>query len=71
MKSAIVFGILVAFLTNTHAQRSSSKGRDSGPLPIQGEQLPELTAYDEDGEAFSLKQRLKGKHGVIVFGCLT
>jgi len=31
----------------------------------------DVTAYDENGAAVVLKQALKGRHGVIVFGCLT
>jgi len=33
--------------------------------------LPDVTAHDESGAQFSLRQQLKGRHGVIVFGCLT
>lgn len=68
MKHVLALGIFAIALTNSLAQRP---GENTSPLPIQGEQIPELTAYDENGEAFSLTQRLKGKHGVIVFGCLT
>lgn len=50
------------------AQKSKGKG---GPLSIEGQMLPELTAFDESGAEVSLKKALKGRHGVIVFGCLT
>jgi hypothetical protein len=35
-----------------------------------GQQMPDVTIYDENGEKFSLS-RVKGKHAVLVFGCLT
>lgn len=35
-----------------------------------GDSLPNLTAYDADGNPFKLS-RLKGHYSVIVFGCLT
>lgn len=40
------------------------------PLEI-GSALPDLVAFDEGGEEFPLRQKLKGRHAVIVFGCLT
>ena len=44
---------------------------DRGPgLPRVGTALPEVTAYDAEGKAFSTKD-LRGKHAVLVFGCLT
>lgn len=70
MKLTIVLGILAAFLAPAQAQRGDGM-KNTAPLPIQGEQLPELVAHDENGDTFSLNQRLEGKHGVIVFGCLT
>lgn len=35
-----------------------------------GQTLPDLTVFDEKGEKFRLAD-VKGKHTVIVFGCLT
>jgi hypothetical protein len=35
-----------------------------------GQQMPDVTVYDENGEKFPLS-RAKGKHAVLVFGCLT
>lgn len=40
-------------------------------MPLQGETLPDISGFDEEGNAFPLRQKLKGRHGVIVFGCLT
>lgn len=70
MKHAVVLGFFLVILTSLQAQRVGGK-KNRAPLTIQGEQLPDLTAHDETGKPFSLNQRLKGKHGVIVFGCLT
>ena len=35
-----------------------------------GQQMPDVTILDENGETFPLS-RVKGKHAVLVFGCLT
>ena len=70
--------LLVPALLACHAgsafaqqQRSGRPGDNSNPLPLQGRDLPEVTAFDAEGIAVELRQALKGKHGVIVFGCLT
>ena len=42
----------------------------NGTLPLQGKQLPDVTAWDEDGREFSLTE-LRGEYSVLVFGCLT
>ncbi len=44
--------------------------RPSDPLPDVGERVPDVAGYDADGNRFELS-RLRGKHAVIVFGCLT
>ena len=38
--------------------------------PTLGDMIPDVTAYDENGKELKLRD-LKGKHTVIVFGCLT
>lgn len=35
-----------------------------------GQPVPDVTVYDENGSKFRMAD-LKGKHSVIVFGCLT
>lgn len=35
-----------------------------------GQKMPDVTIHDENGEKFPLS-RVKGKHAVLVFGCLT
>lgn len=56
--------------TTLPAQERGPKGKGS-PMPLQGEALPDVSGFDEEGNAFPLQQKLKGRHGVIVFGCLT
>ena len=51
--------------------RSARPGDNSNPLPLQGKSLPAVSAFNQEGEKVDLAQALKGKHGVIVFGCLT
>ena len=38
--------------------------------PLVGDKLPNLKAFDEQGNPIDLNDR-KGKHPVVVFGCLT
>jgi hypothetical protein len=40
-------------------------------LPLQGKELPEVSGFDADGEPFAIRDKLKGQHTVLVFGCLT
>ena len=49
-----------------------AQGRQNRPLggPAVGDPLPALSGYDAEGDTFEFS-RLKGKHTVIVFGCLT
>ncbi len=72
-KSFPVFLSILALAVSAGAQapdRNKSKAKGKA-LPIQGKQLPDVTAFDANGEEFPLAQKLKGQHGVIVFGCLT
>ncbi len=39
--------------------------------PKVGDRLPDVSAFDEQGKAFPLREKLAGKPAVIVFGCLT
>ena len=51
----------------------SSRGPDrqfEKKAPAQGDPLPDLVALDSAGKEFRLRS-LKGKHTVLVFGCLT
>lgn len=51
-------------------------GRSTGPVRLNqaglkvGSALPDLSVFDAEGKAFEMTS-LKGKHAVLVFGCLT
>lgn len=45
-------------------------GRGNATLPLQGKALPEVEAFDADGQLVSTAS-LKGSYTVLVFGCLT
>lgn len=48
-------------------------GRGGGQFaPFElGDAIPDVSAYDDAGKKFALRERIKGKYSVIVFGCLT
>ncbi len=75
MKKLITLGLLVTLFvspgTTALAQRPGF-GRGPGRLDnlALGMDAPEVVVCDENGEEFSLKS-LRGKHVVLVFGCLT
>jgi len=52
------------------------QGRDRGHgsdenMPQVGSLIPDIRVVDSQGGDFSLREKLKGGHTVIVFGCLT
>ena len=49
---------------------SAQRGSGRSPLPAVGTMLPEVTAYDDQGNEFSTAS-LRGSYTVLVFGCLT
>jgi len=48
----------------------SMQGRFDRSSPGVGDELPDVSGYRSDGSEISLKS-LRGKHTVLVFGCLT
>jgi len=40
-------------------------------MPQVGSLIPEVSVVDAQGGSFPLREKLKGRHVVIVFGCLT
>ena len=77
--SFCTIGLILA--VNAHAQEEQFQrsrgpfGRDGADQLVRagleiGTPLPDLTAYDADGQPFKLSQ-LKGHYSVIVVGCLT
>ncbi len=70
MRICLALFVAAGFTSSLFAQ-GPGRGNSEGPLPLQGKQLPDTSAFDEEGNPVSLTKALKGKHGVIVFGCLT
>ncbi|NNE01039.1 MAG: hypothetical protein HKN47_27295 [Pirellulaceae bacterium] len=62
------FLVASLIVSSTSAQNRRGSGGDTLLKP--GTQLPVVTAYDEAGDEFSTAS-LRGKHTVLVFGCLT
>lgn len=56
----------LAFSVGAHAQG----GLSLDDAPAIGEPLPAVDIHDADGKSFNTSQ-IRGKHAVIVFGCLT
>lgn len=40
-------------------------------MPAVGSLAPDISVFDAEGRSFALREKLKGRHAVIVFGCLT
>ncbi len=70
LKIYLLAGLTTSLCAALPAQERGPKGKGS-PMSLQGEALPDVAGFDEEGNAFPLQQKLKGRHGVIVFGCLT
>lgn len=86
LSSTLLIAMALAQAGDVFAQRPSQQrpeGRASGSGPgsagsstlersglTVGQQMPDVTIYDESGEKFPLS-RTKGKYAVLVFGCLT
>ncbi len=50
--------------------RGGGGGGSFAPFEL-GDAIPDVSAYDDAGKKFALRERIKGKYSVIVFGCLT
>ncbi|MEM1441930.1 MAG: hypothetical protein AAGF67_06280 [Verrucomicrobiota bacterium] len=66
----LLLAVAVFGFPSVDAQDRNSKGKGS-PMSFEGEKLPDVSGFDEEGNPFPLQQKLKGRHGVIIFGCLT
>ena len=49
----------------------AQRGGGNSSLLEVGSSVPDLKAFKSNGEAIELAKAVKGKHAVIVFGCLT
>ncbi len=65
--------LAVSFVFQAVAAGQGSERRRGGGenMPKVGGLLPEISVVDAQGESFPLREKLKGRHAVIVFGCLT
>ncbi len=65
--------LAVSFVFQAVAAGQGSERRRGGGenMPKVGSLLPEISVVDAQGESFPLREKLKGRHAVIVFGCLT
>ena len=52
------------------ALAGSAMAQMRGSIPQPGDAMPEVSGFDDEGNPFELT-KLRGKHTVIVFGCLT
>lgn len=55
---------------SAHLHHGSDNAEFMEQPPRIGELVPDVTAHDEQGNEFSLRN-LKGQHTVLVCGCLT
>lgn len=68
--------ITMALLTTCSLQ-SLVRGQDreyrrgGENIPKVGSLVPNISVFDAEGRSFALREKLKGRHAVIVFGCLT
>ena len=51
--------------------RGHRRGSGSENMPKIGSLVPNVSVFDSEGRNFALREKLKGRHAVIVFGCLT
>jgi cytochrome oxidase Cu insertion factor (SCO1/SenC/PrrC family) len=78
MKMMMRFQITI-FLLISCALQSLVLGQDRGHrrggggenMPKVGSLIPDISVFDTEGRSFALREKLKGRHTVIVFGCLT
>jgi len=74
MRTTISLLLLLAVTSTATAQRQRGgrgmAARFEQNSPKIGAQLPDVSAYDENGKKLKLRS-LRGHYTVLVFGCLT
>ncbi|MCP4849400.1 MAG: hypothetical protein GY899_15800 [Verrucomicrobiaceae bacterium] len=65
--------LLIPIAVQGVASGQGREGRRGGDenMPQVGSLIPEVSVVDAQGGSFPLREKLKGRHAVIVFGCLT
>ena len=72
LQTSLALLLSVTTSLTVYAQRPGGLGSarlDRSGMKI-GMELPDVAVYDAKGEKFELR-RLRGRHTVLVFGCLT
>ena len=75
MITLLRFPFFLLFTIVFHAA-AIGQGRDLGResdenMPQVGSLIPDIIVVDSQGREFPLREKLKGRHAVLVFGCLT
>ena len=75
MITRLRFPFFLLFTIVFHAA-AIGQGRDLGResdenMPQVGSLIPDITVVDSQGREFPLREKFKGRHAVLVFGCLT
>ena len=71
------YATLTAVLLTTCSLQSVVLGQDrerrggAESMPKVGSLIPDVSVFDSEGRNFILRENFKGRHTVIVFGCLT
>ena len=52
-------------------ERERRRGGGGENMPKVGSLIPDISVFDAEGRSFPLREKLKDRHTVIVFGCLT
>ena len=65
--------VLITLIFQTVADGQGRERRRGGGenMPQAGSLIPGISVVDAQGDNFPLREKLKGRHAVIVFGCLT
>ncbi|MDG2488228.1 MAG: hypothetical protein P8M65_11010 [Roseibacillus sp.] len=71
--TAITVVLLTACSLQSLVQGQDRRERRGGDdkVPAIGSAIPDIDVFDAQGRSFGLREKLKGKHAVLVFGCLT
>lgn len=69
---AITTALLMACSLQSVVLGQDRQNRRGGEkMPPVGSLAPDISVFDAEGRSFALREKLKGRHAVIVFGCLT